>query len=156
MANGLVMAPENGKLFMTVSTFKRWVAHQLEGCKDKYIEVRITDFPDLHKPVARSVPLSFSAVVLDGSSLSGKTLKRLTSKQRRGYALSKGNAHLRDEINAKRHMGKFFTKKQILRIFGYSPQTYIHDTNVMHRGLVVEVGPNRFKVVGVPCKKPSV
>lgn len=155
MSNGLVMAPENGKLFMTVATFRRWVEHQLVGCKGKYVSVQILNFPDKHKLGAKSIPLSFNTVLLDEGSLPSSAMNKLTRKQRRGYALSKENACIRDEINAKRHAGKHFTKKQILRIFGYSPQTYINDTAVVHRGLVVEVEKNKFKVVGVPCKKKS-
>jgi len=155
MANGLVMAPEGGKLYMTVATFRRWVEHQLADCKGRYVSVQIIDFPDKHKLGTKSIPLSFKAVLLEERSLSSRAMKKLMSKQRRGYALSKENAGLRDEINAKRHAGKHFTKKQILRIFGYSPQTYINDTSIIHRGLVVEVEKNRFKVVGVPCMKES-
>jgi hypothetical protein len=70
-------------------------------------------------------------------------------RKRQEYRYMQGMGSLRasDLETARLHANKIYPKAEILRIFGYSPTTYLNDTTIMRRGLIREVGRNKYKVV---------
>lgn len=75
----------------------------------------------------------------------GESVRRKRTEHR--YAKSVHARAVGDLRTARRHAGEILSKAEVLRLFGYSPTTYIHDTTVKSSGLVVRVGRDSYKVV---------
>jgi hypothetical protein len=52
-----------------------------------------------------------------------------------------------DAVKVERYAGHVLSKEAILRIFGYSPNTYINDTRIVRNKLVRKMKDGKYKVV---------
>jgi hypothetical protein len=52
-----------------------------------------------------------------------------------------------DAVKAERYAGHVLSKSAILRIFGYSPNTYINDTRLRSNKLIRKLSNGKYKVV---------
>lgn len=67
------------------------------------------------------------------------------------YSVSVHKRATSDIRTARRCAGRILTKAEVLKLFGYSPTTYIHDTTIKTNGLIVRLGNDKYKVM-----KPDV
>lgn len=75
--------------------------------------------------------------------LNRKAMKRVEHR----FKLDVQSRKHADLIIANEHAGEVMSKSEILRLFGYSPKTYIHDTAVKSAGLIKRLSNGRYKVV---------
>jgi hypothetical protein len=57
------------------------------------------------------------------------------------------NRTLKDIEIATMYAGAVLSKSEVLKLFGYSPKTYFHDTSIKSRGLVRQKSKDEYIVV---------
>lgn len=75
-----------------------------------------------------------------------RSVKRKRKEHR--YKVKEQTRKANDLRIANLHAGRILSKEKVLRTFGYSPKTYIHDTTIMRQGLIKRVGKDKYKIVG--------
>jgi hypothetical protein len=183
MPETVVKVGKTGRL-MSAKQFISFVKQQLSGCGGKYVYVAVCS-PDVPRllfkgsvqnkptmealfswpiagfrspedaPMDTSNSLKFAAIVLDKSQLSEDVLAKMRSGEFRSLG-ERARCKKRDLEICRKHHGEILGKADILKLFGYSPATYIFDTAVMNRELVIQVGKDKFKIISpekrrLPC-----
>lgn len=99
---------------------------------------------------------SFGSCAMSAKSFTGKkpsfdgTLfggRRKRTEHR--YKLNQHRQHLEDEKRLRRYAGHVLSAETILKLFGYSPTTYINDTRLVRNKLIRKLRNGKFKVTGL-------
>jgi hypothetical protein len=171
MVESICRVGNSGRI-MSVPQFIRWVRHNLRCCDDKFVFLT-TDWEGRALPPTKSHPclripiawdgngfsepqrsqdiahksVNFGVIVLTKDEISKTALENI--RARRGLRAMGGRSAMshHDEKIAKRNAGKVLSKEAVLRLFGYAPSTYIFDTAVKSKGLIVQLHDGSFKVV---------
>jgi len=171
MVEAICRVGNDGRI-MSVPLFIKWVRHNFKDCADKFVFMTTAwegrahaptkSHPCLRLPMAWSAKgfsspqhsldiaqksVNFGIIVLGRDEISSTALEAI--RARRGLRAMGDRSVMshRDEKIAKRNAGKVLSKEAVLKLFGYSPTTYIFDTAIKSKGLIVQLRDKSFKVV---------
>jgi len=162
----------NSGRIMSAPQFLRWAKHNLRDCADKFVFMTTawegrahapTKFhPCLRIPMAWngkgfSSPqhsldiahksVNFGIIILTKDEISRTALEAIRTRRGLRALCDRSAMSHHDEKIAKRNAGRVLTKEAVLKLFGYSPSTYIFDTAIKSKGLIVQLHDKSFKVV---------
>ena len=157
---------------MSVRQFIKWAEQNLADCKDKYIFITTgwdgATFSPSKKSKCLRIPMAwdeagfkqpsqslslaeksfnFGAIVMDKKDLPDAVLLNIKFRRNFRYLGDRKTVAEHDRELAKQNAGKVLSKAEVFELFKYSPTTYIHDTTILAKGLIVEMGRDQYKVV---------